>query len=89
MKIRRKGRAYRWGSNCVSNLGTGEAYRGMLSPPLEDFDSDIRQLIHDILDLVVENRRSALRRCTMRVETKFLRLCRAGELGDEIDGWRV
>ena len=25
----------------------------------------------------------------MRVETKFLRLGRAVELGDEIDGWRV
>jgi hypothetical protein len=25
----------------------------------------------------------------MRVETKFLRLFRAVELGDDIDGWRV
>jgi hypothetical protein len=26
---------------------------------------------------------------TMRVETKLLRLCRAVEVGDDIDGWKV
>jgi len=25
----------------------------------------------------------------MHIETKFLRLCRAVEMGDDLDGWRV
>jgi hypothetical protein len=25
----------------------------------------------------------------MQIETKFLRLCRAVEIGDDLDGWRV